>query len=70
MIASKAMAQAEVDGVETVQLRHEKNTKPRMWFIGPAPQHVEEDIPQEGESYSGDAYSIFNWKKRNDAQEG
>jgi hypothetical protein len=35
-----------------------------MWFAGPAPVEVEDDIPREGESYSGKAYSIYNWKKK------
>jgi len=60
---SRAIADAEADGVELVQLREEKETKPRMWFAGPAPAEVEDDIPREGESYSGDAYNIYNWKK-------
>ena len=33
-----------------------------MWFAGPAVEVIEERIPREGESYSPDAYSIFNWK--------
>ena len=34
-----------------------------MWFAGPAPAVTEDDIPREGESYSGDAYNIYNWKQ-------
>ena len=60
---SRAMAAAQADDVELVQLRDEKQTKPRMWFAGPAPVEVEDDIPHEGESYSGQAYSIYNWKQ-------
>ena len=48
--------------VELTQLRPEKQTRPRMWFAGPAVEVIEERIPREGESYSPDAYSIFNWK--------
>lgn len=58
---SKAMKNAEsVSGL--VQLRGEKETKPRMWFAGDAPAKIEPRIPGEGESYSPDAYSIYNWK--------
>jgi tetrathionate reductase subunit B len=60
---SRAIADAKADGIELVQLREEKETKPRMWFAGPAPAEVEDDIPREGESYSGDAYNIYNWKQ-------
>lgn len=59
----RAMAQSEADGVENVQFREEKNTKPRMWFAGSAPEELEDSVPREGESYSGDAYNIYNWKK-------
>jgi len=45
-----------------VQLRGEKETKPRMWFAGKAPAAIEPRIPTEGESYNPDAYSIYNWK--------
>jgi hypothetical protein len=34
-----------------------------MWFAGPAPVEVEDDVPREGASYDPAAYSIFNWKK-------
>jgi len=58
---SKAMKEAEqVSGL--VQLRGEKETKPRMWFSGDAPAKIESRIPTEGESYNPEAYSIFNWK--------
>lgn len=63
---SQAMAEAKKENLELVQLRPEKNTKPRMWFTGPAPVEVEPDIPQEGKSYSGEAYSIYNWNKTTD----
>ena len=59
-----AVQSAKDADVELVQLRVEKQTKPRMWFAGPAPVEVEDDIPGEGESYRGDAYSIYNWKKQ------
>ena len=60
---NNAMTDAEAADGKLTQLRTEKNTKPRMWFAGPAPVEVEPDIPREGQSYSGEAYSIFNWKK-------
>ncbi len=65
---SLAMKAAADEGVEVSQLRPEKNTKPRMWFSGPAPQEVEERVPREGQSYSNDAYNIYSWKgeKKND----
>ena len=60
---SRAMATAEENGGVT-QLRPEKNTRPRMWFTGPAPVEVEEDVPTEGSSYNPGAYSIYQWKKQ------
>ena len=45
-----------------VQLRGEKETKPRMWFAGKAPAAIEPRVPTEGESYNPEAYSIYNWK--------
>ena len=60
----RAMQEAASADGELKQLRIEKNTQPRMWFAGRAPVEVEEQIPSEGESYSTDAYSIYNWKKR------
>ena len=57
-----AMTAARDTGAEPVQLREDKETKPRMWFAGPAAAEIEDNIPREGESYSGDAYSIYNWK--------
>lgn len=59
---SKAMAAAKENDVELTQLRPEKKTKPRMWFAGKAAVEIEERIPREGESYSNDAYNIYNWK--------
>jgi len=61
---SKAMQEAKAADGELSQLRPEKNTKPRMWFAGPAPVEVEEDIPGEGESYNPETYNIHNWKKQ------
>ena len=62
---SKAKAEAEADdGPGVTQLRPEKGTKPRMWFTGPAPPEVEEDIPREGESYKTESYDIYNWRKK------
>jgi tetrathionate reductase subunit B len=64
---SMALKEAEENGVGTTQLRAEKGTKPRMWFAGDAPVEVEERIPKEGESYSPDAYNIYNWKENPNA---
>ena len=61
---SKAIADVEADDVELVQLREDKGTKPRMWFSGPAPAVVEEEVPREGESFNPAAYNIHNWKKK------
>ncbi len=58
-----AMQEAKNAAGELVQLRPEKGTKPRMWFTGDAPAQIEEVIPGEGESYSPQAYDIYNWKK-------
>ena len=51
---------------ELVQLRTEKNTKPRTWFAGDAVTEIEERIPKEGESYSPAAYNIYAWKENSD----
>ena len=61
--ASLAMAEAKENDLELVQLRSDKDTKPRMWFTGPAPAEVEERIPKEGDSYNNEAYNIYNWKE-------
>lgn len=61
--ASLAMTEAEQNDIPLVQLRADKGTKPRMWFAGPAPAEIEERIPEEGESFSNDAYNIYNWKE-------
>ena len=61
--ASLAMSEARQNDVPLVQLRGEKETKPRMYFAGPAPAEIEERVPKEGESYNNDAYNIYNWKK-------
>jgi len=60
----QAMSEAKQATGELTQLRGEKETKPRMWFAGPAPVEVEDDIPREGESYNPAAYNIHNWKKQ------
>ncbi|MCA8970396.1 MAG: 4Fe-4S dicluster domain-containing protein [Planctomycetes bacterium] len=47
------------------QLRPEKGTKPRMWFAQSPDRQVREwepKVPREGQSYSGDAYSVYEWK--------
>ncbi|MCA9212293.1 MAG: 4Fe-4S dicluster domain-containing protein [Planctomycetales bacterium] len=59
---SKAMADAKAQDLEVTQLRAEKETKPRMWFAGPAAPEVEDRIPAEGESYSTETYNIHTWK--------
>lgn len=64
--ASKAMAAAEANDLPLVQLRGEKQTKPRMWFTGPAPAEIENRLPAEGESYHPDAYNIYQWKESAD----
>jgi tetrathionate reductase subunit B len=46
-----------------VQLRTEKETKPRMWFAGKAAVEAEARIPAEGESYHPQAYDVYNWKE-------
>lgn len=61
---NRAIDEAEKATGELTQLHPEKNTKPRMWFAGPAPAEVESSIPTEGESYSPEAYDIYNWKKK------
>ena len=60
---SLAMKAAGENDIELVQLRGEKETKPRMWFAGPAPAQIEPRVPREGESYNNDAYNIYNWKE-------
>lgn len=61
---NQAMSEAKAATGELTQLRVEKQTKPRMWFTGPAPVEVEEDLPAEGESYNPSAYNIYHWKKK------
>lgn len=60
---SQAMQRAEDEDVELVQIRVEKETKPRMWFAGPAAAEIEKKLPREGESFSPEAYDIYNWKE-------
>ncbi|MEE3373298.1 MAG: 4Fe-4S dicluster domain-containing protein [Planctomycetota bacterium] len=58
---SRAMrAAADVEG-GLQQIRPEKQTRPRMWFAGPAPVEVEKHLPREGDSYNPEAYNIYNW---------
>jgi tetrathionate reductase subunit B len=64
---NQTINEAREADVELTQLRPEKQTRPRMWFAGPAAQAIEERIPCEGESYSPDDYSIYNWKADKDA---
>ncbi len=47
------------------RLRPEKGTEPRTWFAVDSdhPMEVwENKIPREGESYSPEAYSVYQWK--------
>lgn len=60
---NRAKKEAEDAGAKTTQLRSEKGTKPRMWFAGPGAVEVEERVPKESDSYSPDAYNIYNWKE-------
>ena len=65
---SKALDKAEATHLPLVQLRTEKGTRPRMWFTGPAPAEIEDDLPKEGESFAPEAYDIYNWnEKKTDA---
>ena len=60
---SLALADANADQLPLVQLRGEKQTKPRMWFTGPAVPEMEDRVPVEGESYHNDAYNVHRWKE-------
>ncbi len=60
---SKAMKAAEEADANITQLRAEKETKPRMWFAGDAPEIIEEKVPGEGESFTGKSYDIYQWKE-------
>lgn len=60
---SVAMKETQEAGVELQQLRAEKETKPRTWFAGPGVVQIEERVPREGESFSPDAYNVYNWKE-------
>lgn len=64
---SKALSVAKEEQLPLVQLRADKNTKPRMWFTGPAPAEVEDRVPGEGQSYSPEAYNIYEWKESEDS---
>lgn len=66
---SVAMRAMRLESVPLVQLRGEKETKPRMWFAGPAPAEIENRIPAEGESYGNDSYNIYQWQDKKDDQE-
>ena len=63
---SKAIADAEQTADGVTQLRADKGTKPRMWFTGKAAVEVEERVPRESESYSPEAYDIYNWGDKQD----
>ena len=58
-----AMDEAKKATGELQQLRADKNTKPRTWFAGKAAVEIEERVPKEGQSFSTDAYNIYNWKE-------
>jgi len=59
----RAMKEAEETAGPLRQLRPEKQTRPRMWFAGPAVPEVEDRVPRESQSYSPDAYNIHHWKE-------
>jgi tetrathionate reductase subunit B len=62
---ARIKARLEAEGALEV-LRPEKETRPRTWFAGSADRPLaawEPKIPREGESYSGDAYDIYAWKR-------
>ena len=66
-----SVAKAELEaGDGLTQLRPEKGTKPRTWFSGKAAVEVEERVPREGQSFSPNAYNIYNWKAELDTTEG
>ena len=60
---SRAIKNAENEGVELQQLRPEKNTKPRTWFAGKDAAEIEERVPREGASFSPQGYNIYGWKE-------
>ena len=61
---SQMKARLENEG-QLAQLREDKGTRPRMWF-GVDEDHPmevwENKVPAEGESYSTEAYSVYQWK--------
>lgn len=62
---SKMKARLEEEG-KLEQLRPEKGTRPRAWFAVDEHHPMatwEPKIPGEGESYSPDAYSVYEWKE-------
>ena len=63
---SQEIKKANLEQQELVQLRIEKETKPRMWFTGEAAVEIEDSIPREGESLSNEAYDIYHWKKHSE----
>jgi tetrathionate reductase subunit B len=68
---SKIKARLETQ-LNCEQLRPEKGTRPRMWF-GVDPDHPmevwESKIPGEGQSYSPDAYSVYEWRSSSAPQD-
>lgn len=67
---SKLQKQLEAENkLET--LRPEKGTRPRMKFVVDENHPVkawEPKIPAEGESYSPDAYSVYNWAEKDESE--
>jgi tetrathionate reductase subunit B len=62
---ARIQARLEAEGALEV-LRPEKETRPRTWFAGSADRPLaawEPKIPREGESYSGESYDIYAWKR-------
>ena len=57
---------AEEEGASLEVLREEKGTKPRMKFVvnDRHPMSAwEKKVPREGQSYSPDAYSVYEWSE-------
>ncbi|MCG8653746.1 MAG: hypothetical protein MI861_28165, partial [Pirellulales bacterium] len=60
---SAAMKETAARSGPPQQLRAEKQTRPRMWFSGPAVPEMEHKVPREGESFQPDGYDIYQWKE-------
>ncbi len=63
---SKMKAKLESEG-NLAQLRAEKGTKPRAWYGVDEDRPMREwepKVPREGQSYSKEAYSVYQWKEK------